>query len=205
MSNCELLHALLTRLVSYCSFLIPQLFQPTSSICKLYLPKNIWHRLVSFFSYVWSWHNHIALLGTCSLPTGPSHACNLHDCINNTFNKYTKCISSTYSCKYSDLIHLWQYIIRCLISTCNLKSSLVKFGCFFAMVVCSPPVWITTSIINILWAGKIPITYHVKKISFQSHNWHKCMTYKIHSKAKNPWIWTSLHKLPSCGCLHHGC
>ena len=39
MSNCELLHALLTRLVSYRSFLIPQLFQPTSNICKLYLPK----------------------------------------------------------------------------------------------------------------------------------------------------------------------
>ena len=112
MSNCELSHALLTRLVSYRSFPIPQLFQPTSSICKLYLPKNIRHRLGSFFSYVWSLHNHIALLGTCSQPTEPSHACNLHDCIKNSFNKYTKCISSTYSCRFSDLIHLWQYIFN---------------------------------------------------------------------------------------------
>ena len=73
-----------------------------------------------------------------------------------------------------------------LISTCNLKSSLVKFGCFSAMVVCSPPVWITTSVINILWSGKTLITYYAKKINSKSHiNGHKCMAYKIHSKEKN--------------------
>ena len=164
MSNCELLHALLTRLVSYRSFLIPQLFQPTSSICKLYLPKidTGWYHFFLMYKVCIA----TALPGTCSLPTGPSHACNLHDCISNTFNKYTNA-----SLPYTAVDFQTKYIYDNIyfILTCSLKSSLVKFGCFFAMVVCSPPVWITTSIINILWSSKTPIKYHVKKISSKSH------------------------------------